>query len=58
MILVCMNYKPVIVTRPLKHDNISWATKEEIIEIRADSTLEIEFHEKELTEFRLRLQQD
>lgn len=53
-----MLHRPVILTSPLKRDNIPWATKEEPVEIRVDSTLETELTEKELTEFWLRRQQD
>lgn len=42
----------------LKYDHIPWAIKEQLIEIREDSTLESEFHEKELSEFWLRRQQE
>ncbi|KAE9530082.1 hypothetical protein AGLY_011544 [Aphis glycines] len=42
----------------LKYDHIPWAAKEQLIEIREDSTLETEFNEKELTEFWLRRQQE
>lgn len=42
-----MAYNPVIVIRPLKYDDIPWATKEKLTEIGPDS----EFHEKELAEF-------
>ncbi|KAL4089671.1 hypothetical protein QTP88_024670 [Uroleucon formosanum] len=42
----------------LKYDHIPWAIKEQLIEIREDSTLEFEFHEKELSEFWLRRQQE
>ncbi|KAL4127373.1 hypothetical protein QTP88_011547 [Uroleucon formosanum] len=42
----------------LKYDHIPWAIKEQLIEIREDSTLESEFHEKELSKFWLRRQQE
>ncbi|XP_060866316.1 zinc finger MYM-type protein 6-like [Metopolophium dirhodum] len=39
-------------------DHISWAPKEQLINIRENSTLETKFNEKELTEFWLRRQQE
>jgi len=41
----------------LKYDHISWAAKEQLIEIRENSTLETKFNEKELTDFWLRRQE-
>jgi len=37
---------------------LKWTAKEQLIEIREDSTLETQFNEKELTEFWLRRQQE
>jgi len=42
-----------------KYNHIPWATKKQLIDIRADLTIEIElFNEKELTEFLLKRQQE
>ncbi|XP_022164952.1 SCAN domain-containing protein 3-like [Myzus persicae] len=53
----CLRIKTPFSTS-LKYDHIPWSIKEQLIEIREDSTLESEFHEKELSEFWLRRQQE
>jgi len=37
--------------KTLKYDHINWGAQEELIDIRSENSLELEFHEKCLTEF-------
>lgn len=42
----------------LQYDHIPWKVREELIEIRSDNTLEIEFNSKSISEFWLRRQEE
>lgn len=44
--------------KSLKYDHITWVAQEELIEIRSDDSVELEFNEKSLTEFWIRRQQE
>ena len=44
--------------KSLKYDHITWTAQEELIDIRSDNLLKVEFNEKSISEFWFRRQQE
>ena len=44
--------------KSLKCDHIAWTAREELIDIRSDNLLEVDYNEKSISEFWIRRQQE